>query len=217
MADVDFAILGEEEECTGDPARRMGAEYIYQMLAERNIETLTNHGVKTILTACPHCFNTLFNEYPQFGGVFEVVHHTEYLARLVKEGRLHPTIERQETITYHDPCYNARHNDLWRGARQVIESIPGSRYEELHRHGHSTFCCGAGGGRMWMEERMGKRMNIERTDEALASASQTLAVGCPFCNIMLSDGITDRHAGEQMVVRDVAQLLLGSIEKGRAT
>ena len=217
LAGVNFAILGGDESCTGDPARRMGAEYIYQMLAEQNIEVLNGHKVKTIITACPHCFNTLFNEYPQFGGVFEVVHHTEYLARLVNEGRLRPKGEMAATVTYHDPCYNARHNDVWRGAREVIESIPGTSYEELHRHGHSTFCCGAGGGRMWMEERMGKKMNMERTDEALASASETLAVGCPYCNIMLSDGIQERHADEQMAVRDVAQLLLESVETSQET
>ena len=211
IAGVTFATLKDEEACTGDPARRMGAEYIYQMLAEQNIETLNNHGVKTILTACPHCFNTIFNEYPQFGGIFEVVHHTEYLARLVRQGRLRPAAEVAATVTYHDPCYNARHNDIWQGAREVIDAIPGAAYKELHRHGHSTFCCGAGGGRMWMEERMGKKMNIERTDEALASASDTLAVGCPYCNIMLSDGITERHAGDSMTVRDVAQILLQSI------
>jgi Fe-S oxidoreductase len=211
MADVDFAVLGGEESCTGDPARRMGAEYIFQMLAEQNIEKLNGYKVRTIVTACPHCFNTIFNEYPQFGGDFEVVHHTEFLARLVADGRLTPSAEVAQTITYHDPCYNARHNDVLKGARQVIEAIPGTEYRELHRHGHSTFCCGAGGGRMWMEERMGKKMNIERTDEALASASQTLAVGCPFCNIMLSDGITERHADEDMSVQDVAQLLLRSV------
>ena len=212
IAGVDFAILGQEESCTGDPARRMGAEYIYQMLAEQNIETLNSYKVKTIVTACPHCFNTLFNEYPQFGGTFDVVHHSEYLARLVKEGKLNPAAEVAETITYHDPCYLSRHNDVWRGARQVIESIPGTKYQELHRHGHNTFCCGAGGGRMWMEERMGRKVNIERTDEALASASDTLAVGCPYCNIMLSDGVTERHSDAQMAVRDIAQILLRSIE-----
>ncbi|HEX2051572.1 MAG TPA: (Fe-S)-binding protein [Actinomycetota bacterium] len=212
IAGVSFAILGADESCTGDPARRMGAEYIYQMLAEQNIEVLDGAGVKSIVTACPHCFNTLFNEYPQFGGRYDVVHHTEYLARLVEQGRLKPTKELAETITYHDPCYLSRHNDVWRGARTVVESIPGASYKELHRHGHSTFCCGAGGGRMWMEERMGKKVNVERTDEALASASDTLAVGCPFCNIMLADGIDERHASERMSVRDVAQILLQSIE-----
>jgi Fe-S oxidoreductase len=212
IAGVKFATLGPDENCNGDPARRMGAEYIYQMLAEQNIELLKEHKVKKIVTACPHCFNTMFNEYPQFGGTFEVVHHTEYLAQLVKEGRLRPQGETAKKVTYHDPCYNARHNDVWQGARDVIEAIPGTEYGELHRHGHNTFCCGAGGARMWMEERMGKKVNTERTDEALASASDTLAVGCPFCNIMLSDGVMERHAEEQMAVRDVAQLLLQSIE-----
>jgi len=212
IAGVNFATLKDAETCTGDPARRMGAEYIYQMLAEQNIETMNNYKVKTILTACPHCFNTLFNEYPQFGGMFDVIHHTEYLARLVEEGRLTPQGQVAETITYHDPCYNARHNDVWQGARSVIESMPGTEYREMQRCGHGTFCCGAGGGRMWMEERMGKKMNMERTDEALASASDTLAVGCPFCNIMLSDGVTERHKDDVMKVRDVAQILLQSID-----
>ena len=212
IAGVTFATLGPDEACNGDPARRMGAEYIYQMLAEQNIELLKEHKVKKIVTICPHCFNTLFNEYPQFGGTFEVVHHTEFLASLVKEGRLKPQGEMAERVTYHDPCYNARHNDVWKGAREVIESIPGTEYGELHRHGHNTFCCGAGGARMWMEERMGKKVNTERTDEALASASDTVAVGCPFCNIMLSDGVSERKADDRMKVRDVAQLLLASIE-----
>jgi Fe-S oxidoreductase len=217
LAGIKFATLGADESCTGDPARRMGAEYIYQMLVEQNIETLRGHDVKSIVTACPHCFNTIFNEYPQFGGLFEVVHHTEYLARLVREGRLNPGKEIAATITYHDPCYLARHNDVWRGARDVVDAIPGTSYKELHRHGHGTFCCGAGGGRMWMEERMGKKVNVERTDEALASASDTLAVGCPFCNIMLSDGITERHADEQMSVQDIAQILLESVDDGAAS
>ena len=212
IAGIKFAILGPDESCTGDPARRMGAEYIFQMLAQQNVEVMNGAGVKKIVTICPHCFNTIFNEYPQFGGNFEVVHHTEYLAQLVDEGKLKPKKAMDKTITYHDPCYLARHNDVWKGARMVIESIPGTEYEELHRHGHKTFCCGAGGGRMWMEEHMGKKCNVERTDEALASASDTLAVGCPFCNVMLNDGITERKAGEDMVVRDVAQILLDSIE-----
>ncbi|MBA2273547.1 MAG: (Fe-S)-binding protein [Actinobacteria bacterium] len=214
IAGLSFAILGPDEVCNGDPARRVGAEYIYQMLAEQNIEQLHSHEVKKIVTACPHCFNTIANEYPQFGGVFEVVHHTELLAQLVREGRLRASRPMGKKVTYHDPCYNARHNDVWKGAREVITSIPEADYGELHRHGHSTFCCGAGGARMWMEERMGKRMNIERTDEAIASASDTVAVGCPFCNIMLSDGITERHADSDIAVRDVAQLLLESVEEG---
>lgn len=212
IAGVRFAVLGPDENCNGDPARRMGAEYIYQMLAEQNIELLKEHKVKKIVTTCPHCFNTLFNEYPQFGGSFEVIHHTEYLAQLIKAGKLTPKGEIPKTVTYHDPCYLSRHNDVWEGAREVVEAIPGAEYQELHRHGHTTFCCGAGGGRMWMEERMGKKMNMERTDEALASASDTLAVGCPYCNVMLSDGITERGADDRMAVRDIAQLLLSSIE-----
>ncbi|MDQ3224484.1 MAG: heterodisulfide reductase-related iron-sulfur binding cluster, partial [Gemmatimonadota bacterium] len=216
IAGLSFAILGSDEVCNGDPARRVGAEYIYEMLAVQNIEQLQSHRVKKIVTACPHCFNTIANEYPQFGGVFEVVHHTELLAQLIREGRLRAARPMAKKITYHDPCYNARHNDVWKGAREVITSIPEADYGELHRHGHSTFCCGAGGSRMWMEERMGKRMNIERTDEAIASASDTVAVGCPFCNIMLSDGVTERHADADIAVRDVAQVLLESVEGGES-
>jgi Fe-S oxidoreductase len=212
LAGVDFAVLGRDESCTGDPARRMGAEHIYQMLAQQNIEQLGPHRAKTMVTACPHCFNTIANEYPQFGGHFDVVHHTEYLARLVADGRLTPKDGSAETFTYHDPCYNARHNDVWKGARTIIESIPRATYREMHRHRHTTFCCGAGGGRMWMEERMGRRVNIERTDEALASASDTLAVGCPFCNIMLADGVEERHASSDMEVKDVAQVLLEAVD-----
>jgi len=164
------------------------------------------------VTTCPHCFNTIFNEYPQFGGHFEVIHHTEYLAELVAAGRLQPREPVADSITYHDPCYNARHNDLVQGARTVLDAIPGAIYSELHRHGHGTFCCGAGGGRMWMEERRGKRMNLERVDEALASDSDIVVVGCPYCNIMLADGVVDRRANLDLGVTDLAQILLRSVE-----
>jgi Fe-S oxidoreductase len=215
LAKISFAVLGADESCTGDPARRMGAEHIYQMLAEQNVELLKAHAPRRIVTTCPHCFNTIFNEYPQFGGHFEVVHHTEYLAELVAAGRLEPQEPVEESITYHDPCYNARHNDLVHGARRVLEAIPGATYKELHRHGHGTFCCGAGGGRMWMEERRGKKMNLERVDEALASDSDTVVVGCPYCNIMLSDGVVDRGANEELGVIDLAQVLLRSVRGER--
>ena len=211
IAGISFAVLGSDESCTGDPARRMGAEHIFQMLAEQNVEVLNGHAPRRIVTTCPHCFNTIFNEYPQFGGHFEVTHHTEYLAELVAAGRLQPQEPVADSITYHDPCYNARHNDLVKGARTVLDAIPGATYNELHRHGHGTFCCGAGGGRMWMEERRGKKMNLERVDEALASDSDTVVVGCPYCNIMLSDGVIDRGANSDLGVTDVAQILLRSI------
>ena len=211
IAGISFAVLGTDEACTGDPARRMGAEHIFQMLAEQNVELLNAHRPRRIVTTCPHCFNTIFNEYPQFGGHFEVTHHTEYLAELVAAGRLQPQEPVTDSITYHDPCYNARHNDLVQGARTVLDAIPGATYKELQRHGHGTFCCGAGGGRMWMEERRGKKMNLERVDEALASDSDTVVVGCPYCNIMLSDGVVDRGANEDLGVTDLAQILLRSI------
>jgi len=212
IAGISFAVLGKDESCTGDPARRMGAEHIFQMLAEQNVELLKGQAPRRIVTTCPHCFNTIFNEYPQFGGHFEVTHHTEYLAELVAAGRLQPREPVADSITYHDPCYNARHNDLVQGARTVLDAIPGAIYSELHRHGHGTFCCGAGGGRMWMEERRGKRMNLERVDEALASDSDTVVVGCPYCNIMLADGVVDRRANLDLGVTDLAQILLRSVE-----
>ncbi len=212
IAGISFAVLGKDESCTGDPARRMGAEHIFQMLAEQNVELLKGQAPRRIVTTCPHCFNTIFNEYPQFGGHFEVTHHTEYLAELVAAGRLQPREPVADSITYHDPCYNARHNDLVQGARTVLDAIPGAIYSELHRHGHGTFCCGAGGGRMWMEERRGKRMNLERVDEALASDSDTVVVGCPYCNIMLADGVVDRRANLDLSVTDLAQILLRSVE-----
>ncbi len=205
-AGVRFAILGPSERCSGDPARRLGHEYLFQLLAKANIETLDAAGVTKIVTACPHCFNTLAKEYPQLGARYEVRHHTELLAELVAAGRL--TIERDYlgSITYHDPCYAARHNDILAAPRRILAEA-GAKVAEMPRHGRHTFCCGAGGGRMWMEERAGKRINLDRTDEALASGCEVLGVGCPFCHIMLDDGVKERGAADQVQVRDLAEIL----------
>ncbi|MGH2733296.1 MAG: (Fe-S)-binding protein [Actinomycetota bacterium] len=205
-AGLSFAILGPSERCSGDPARRLGHEYLFQLLAKANIETLDAAGATKIVTACPHCFNTLANEYPQLGGRYEVRHHTELLAELVATGRL--TIEREvsDRITYHDPCYTARHNDILAAPRRILAAT-GAALTEMGRHGRHTFCCGAGGGRMWMEERAGKRINLDRTDEALASGCGVLGVGCPFCHIMLDDGVKERGADDQVQVRDLAEIL----------
>ena len=204
-AGVDFAILGPRESCTGDPARRMGNEYVFQAFAEGNVETLNDAGVTKIVASCPHCFNTLANEYPDFGGRYEVMHHTELLSDLVREGRLSP-VQGEGTITYHDSCYLARHNDVMAEPRELVEAV--GRPVEMERHGRRTFCCGAGGAHMWMEER-GSAINEERVRQAAETGADTLAVACPFCTVMLDDGV--RTSGKQLRVADVATLLAESI------
>jgi Fe-S oxidoreductase len=206
QAGVSFAILGPNEQCNGDPARRLGHEYLFQTMAQANIETLDGFGVKKVVTACPHCFNILANEYPQFEGNYQVRHHSEFLAELVDEGRLRIEKDFEQSVAYHDPCYTARHNDIIEAPRRIL-SEAGAPVKEMHRHGRHTFCCGAGGGRMWMEERVGKKVNIDRTDEAIAVGTDVLGVGCPFCHIMLDDGVKERNADDRMKVRDLAQIL----------
>jgi Fe-S oxidoreductase len=204
-AGVPFAILGPRELCTGDPARRIGNEYLFQELARQNVETLDRTGAKTIVVNCPHCFNTIRNEYPDFGGSYEVIHHTELFARLMRQGRLQATREIREVLTYHDPCYLGRHNGIYDAPRSVLERIPGLETKEMPRHHERGFCCGAGGSRMWLEERLGKRVNMERTEEAISTGADTLGVACPYCLIMLDDGA--KAKGEAIRVLDVAQVL----------
>jgi Fe-S oxidoreductase len=206
-AGVQFAILGPREACTGDPARRMGNEYVFQAFAEQNVATLNEAGVRKIITNCPHCFNTLGNEYPDFGGDYEVIHHSEVLAKLVAEGRLKPERSEGLKITYHDSCYLARHNDVLAPPRELIGAV--GRPVEMARSGKETFCCGAGGAHMWMEERAGA-INENRVREAAATGADTLAVACPFCTVMLDDGV--QSAGETMRVVDVATLLSEAID-----
>jgi Fe-S oxidoreductase len=208
-ADVSFAILGPRELCTGDPARRMGNEYLFQTLAEQNVGILNGAKVTTIVANCPHCFNTLRNEYPQYGGRFEVLHHTELLARLVRQGRLKPAARVDALLAYHDPCYLGRHNGIYREPRGLLERIPGVRTVEMPRHAERGLCCGAGGARMWMEERIGKRINQERADEAASTGADTVGVACPYCLIMLDDGL--RARGDATEVLDVAQVLERSV------
>jgi Fe-S oxidoreductase len=207
-AGVDFAILGPRESCTGDPARRIGNEYVFQSFAEQNVETLNEAGVTRIVTGCPHCFNTLANEYPDFGGRYEVVHHSELLATLVRDGRLAPArAQPGTTITYHDSCYLARHNDVLQAPRDIVDAVGAP--VEMKRSRKQTFCCGAGGAHMWMEERA-RPINEERAREAAATGAGTLAVACPFCTVMLDDGV--QTAGADMRVVDVATLLSEAIE-----
>lgn len=209
-AAIPFAILGPRELCNGDPARRIGNEYLFQELARRNIETLDAAGTRKIIVNCPHCFNTLKNEYPDFGGKYEVIHHTELFARLIADGRLEPVSSLDEVIAYHDPCYLGRHNGVYDQPRRVLNAIPGVRTTEMPRHRQRSFCCGAGGSRMWLEEHLGKRINVERTEEAISTGAGTMAVACPYCLIMLDDGA--KAKGERIRILDVAQVMAQSIQ-----
>jgi Fe-S oxidoreductase len=214
-AGVEFAILGAGETCTGDPARRLGNEFLFQMQAMQNVETLNSMGATKIVATCPHCFNTLANEYPQNGGNYEVVHHTQLLGRLVEEGRLTPVKPIEQLVTYHDPCYLGRHNKVYTPPREVLSTVPGLRQQEMHRCKERGFCCGAGGARMWMEEKIGKRINVERVDEALALDPDVVSTACPYCMVMLSDAVTAKkqsgEAREDVEVLDVAQILRRSL------
>ncbi len=213
---VDFAVLGQKEGCTGDPARRTGNELLYQLQAQHNVDALKAAKVKKIITACPHCLHTIKNEYPQLGGNFEVLHHTQIIRQLVESGRV--TIEKQQDgvrrVAFHDPCYLGRWNGEYDAPRSVLDALPGER-SELPRHGRHGFCCGAGGGRMWMEERIGTRVNHNRVDEILASGVDTVATACPFCTIMLRDGVDDRAAAERVQVVNVSELVAKSMKRKR--
>ena len=211
-AGVKYAVLGQEESCTGDPARRMGNEYVFQMLATGNVETLNRYKPKTIITACPHCFNTLGNEYGQLGGHYDVVHHSQYLSKLVGEGRLRVDARREQKITVHDSCYLARYNGVIGETREVLAAVPGIELREMDNNGRQTFCCGAGGGRMWMEEKRGTRVNAERTRQALATGAEAVATACPFCLVMMRDGVADAgERGEGVLVQDISEILAAGL------
>jgi len=229
-AGVNYVVLGPEETCTGDPARRSGNEFLFQMLAQQNVEVLNGvfegrePGTRKIVTTCPHCLNTLGREYPQLDGHYEVVHHTQLLNKLVREGKLVPVAapEPESSVTYHDPCYLGRHNEIYEDPRALVGAA-GAHLSEMPRHADRSMCCGAGGARMWMEERIGQRVNVNRTTEALdtlegAGGEQgTIAVGCPFCRTMLTDGLTQAQGqgtGENVQVQDVSQLLLAAVKRG---
>jgi len=234
-AGVNYTVLGPEETCTGDPARRSGNEFLFQMLAQQNVEMLNSvfegrePGTRKIITTCPHCLNTLGREYPQLDGHYEVVHHTQLLNKLVREGKLVPVAapdeDKKAPVTYHDPCYLGRHNEVYEEPRELVGAV--ATLTEMPRHADRSMCCGAGGAQMWMEERIGQRVNANRTEEAIATiagaaggdgaAAGTIAVGCPFCKTMISDGLTQAQgegAGENVEVQDVSQMLLAAVKRG---
>lgn len=217
IAEVNFRILGNEERCTGDPARRIGNEYLADMLVKMNVETLNHYNVKKIVTICPHCYNTLKNEYPAFGGKYEVVHHTQFIRELIDSGRL--KIDRNtvsdDVIAYHDSCYLGRYNQEYAAPRTLLQSIPGATFREPRRTADRSFCCGAGGGRMFMEEKEGKRVNIERTEELLENHPTTIAVNCPFCMTMITDGVKAKDQAESVQVKDVAEILVDVVSKNQ--
>ena len=219
-AGVEFMVLGEGETCNGDPARRLGQELLFQELAKQNVETLNAAGAKKIVVTCAHCFNALSNEYPQVGGVYEVVHHTQLLSRLVAERRLVPVHQVDVAVTYHDPCYLGRHNRIFSPPREILTTVPGVRFTEMPRNSERSFCCGAGGARMWMEETIGARINETRTDEAIATGAELITAACPYCIVMLTDGTAVRKqqgkAADDLQVIDVSRVLLRSVRDPEA-
>lgn len=211
-AGIRYAILGREESCTGDPARRIGNEFLFEKLAKTNIENLERYGVKKIVTSCPHCFNTFANEYPAFGGRYEVYHHSEFLQRLVEEGKLDPRVQEGRRVTFHDPCYLGRHNGIFDAPRSLVQLSTGKAPVEMEQSREKSFCCGGGGGMCYVEEAPDQRVNQERAAQILATDADVVAVGCPFCTTMLEDGLNALRGDREVVVRDVAELLWESVQ-----
>jgi Fe-S oxidoreductase len=209
-AGVKFAVL-DKETCTGDPVRRLGNEFLFQQQAQTNVEALNAYKEKTVITQCPHCFNTIKNEYPQFGGNYKVIHHSEVIAQLLKDRKLTATQATEAEVTYHDSCYLGRHNAIYEAPREALAALPGVRLTEMPRNRRQSFCCGAGGGRMWLEEKIGERINQNRVNEAAATGAKTIATACPFCLTMLKDGVNETGREEKLKVQDVAEIVAASI------
>ena len=210
-AGVNFSILGAEETCCGDPARRLGNEYLFQMQAQSNIELFKNYGIRKIVTACPHCYNTLKYEYPQFGGNYDVVHHTDFIGSLIQEGKLKPGKAIQGNVTYHDSCYLGRYNAIYETPRHILKNIPGINLVEMAKNRERGFCCGAGGGHLWLEEqKVGDRINVMRTEQAMAVRANTVATACPYCLQMFVDGVKTKGVEETVKVMDIAEIVAES-------
>ena len=213
-AGVDFAILGDEESCTGDPARRMGNEYLYQMLAQQNVAVMNGYNIKKIVAICPHCFNTIRNEYPQFGGDYEVLHYSQFVDGLIRERRIKPIRMMETSVAYHDSCFLGRHNGVYDAPRNIAKAIPGLRLVEMSpRCRERGFCCGAGGGHMWIEESGGERINHARTDHFLATGADMVGVSCPFCLQMMTEGIQSKGEADTKEARDVLEILADSLDE----
>jgi Fe-S oxidoreductase len=213
QAGINFGILGEEEMCCGDPARRLGAEHIFQMLATNNIQLMQSYNIKKIVTACPHCFNTIKNEYPQLGGNFEVVHHTQFIAELIRDGKLKVKPGQASAVTYQEPCYLGRYNAIFDEPRQILGAVPGLTMVEMKENKKNAFCCGGGGGRMWLEEKTGQRINEMRLDQALETHAQTVATACPFCLQMLEDAARAKAVEGSLKIKDIAEIVMECTEK----
>jgi Fe-S oxidoreductase len=205
-AGINFGILGDEEACCGDPARRMGDEYLFQTICQQNIEILKSHNVTKILTSCPHCFNSLKHEYPQFGGNYEVMHHSQFIDSLMKEGRLKVDKKVLQKATYHDSCYLGRYNDIYHEPRSIVKALS-EKQVELPRYGSNSFCCGGGGGHMWMEEDPEKRVNNRRVDELISCGADCVATACPYCLTMFEDGLKARQAEEKIKAKDISEIV----------
>jgi Fe-S oxidoreductase len=214
-ANVNFGILGTEENCSGDSARRGGNEYLYQTLAQQNVDTMNGYGVKKVVTACPHCYNTIKNEYPQFGGNFEVVHHSEFINQLANEGKIEVGVAEdanQGKYTYHDSCYIGRYNNNYENPRDIVKKVSGGKLEEPSDHHHKGLCCGAGGAQMWMEEQNNDRVNVKRTKQLLGTGATTIATACPFCVTMITDGVKGEDKIDQVKVKDIAELVADNLK-----
>jgi Fe-S oxidoreductase len=212
-AGVSYAILGREEKCTGDPARRMGNEFLFEQLAQENVDLMTKHKVKKVVTSCPHCFNTFRNEYPRMGAKFEVVHHTEFLGKLIESGKLKMKPGDLRKIALHDPCYLSRHNGITDAPRELLRSASGTKLIEAERSGKESFCCGGGGGMSFVDEPAGQRVNQERSREMLETGADTVAVACPFCTTMMEDGVNAQKGDRQVEVKELSELVLEASEE----
>ena len=212
-ADVNFGVLGEMEPCCGDPARRAGYEFQFQVMAEQNIELLKSYNIKEIVTSCPHCYNTFKNEYPQYGGDFKVVHYTQLIADLIKQGRLKLTNELSSVLTYHDPCYLGRYHGEYSAPREVLRAIPQTKLREMERSFSKSFCCGGGGGHMWMEEQIGRKINEIRIEDALKTEAETVVTACPYCLQMLEEAIERKEVKDSLKAMDLVELVERAMEK----